>query len=125
MKCHHLSGRLVLAAFLLVGLEALFAVPELSWELAMPGRKDLGIALSLGVAALAAIFLWRAHEPVLARLEPIGTRLARMPRGRWLTGVLLLGLALRLVWALTFPVEQTSDADTYFDLGAQIARGEA
>jgi 4-amino-4-deoxy-L-arabinose transferase-like glycosyltransferase len=120
------SGRLVLAAFLLVSLEALFAVPELSWELMMPGREGLGTAFSLGVAALAAVLLWRKREPILARLEPVAERLARVPRVRWLTGVLLLGLALRLAWALAFPVDrQTSDAGTYFDLGAQIARGEA
>lgn len=119
-------GRLVLAAFLLVGLEALFAVPELSWELAVPGRDALGTALALLVATLAAFFLWRARERLQARLEPVAARLARVPRGRWLAGVLLLGLALRLAWVLAFPVEQqTSDADTYFDLGAQLARGEA
>jgi 4-amino-4-deoxy-L-arabinose transferase-like glycosyltransferase len=118
-------GRFVLAVFLLVGLEALFAVPELSWELAVPGREGLGTALSLGVAALAAVFLWKAREPVLARLEPVAARLAAVPRGRWLAGILLLGLALRLAWALAFPVDQTSDAETYFDLGAQLARGEA
>lgn len=110
--------------FLLVGLEALFAVPELSWELAVPGREGLGTALSLGIVALAAVFLWKAREPVLARLEPVAARLARVPRGGWLTGVLLLGLALRLGWALAFPVNQTSDAGTYFDLGARLARGE-
>lgn len=120
------AGRFVLAVFLLVGLQALFAVPELSWELAMPGREGLGTALSLGVAALAAVFLWKAREPLLARLEPAAARLAVVPRGRWLAGVLLLGLALRLAWVLAFPVDrQTSDAGTYFDLGAQLARGEA
>jgi 4-amino-4-deoxy-L-arabinose transferase-like glycosyltransferase len=119
-------GRFVLLVFLLVGLETLFAVPELSWELAVPGRQGLGIVFSLGVASLAAFVLWKAREPVLARLEPVAARLARVPRSRWLAGVLLLGLALRLAWVLAFPVDrQTSDAGTYFNLGAQLASGEA
>ena len=120
------AGRSVLAVFLLVGLQALFAVPELSWELAVPGREGLGTAISLGVAALAAAVLWKVRAPVLARLEPVAARLARVPRGPWLSGVLLLGLVLRLAWVLVFPVDrQTSDAGTYFDLGALLARGEA
>lgn len=116
---------LVLAAFLLVCLETLFAVPELSWELAVRGHEGLGTAVSLTIAALAAVFVWRAREPLRARLSSAGERLSRMPRGRWLAGVLVAGLVLRLAWALAFPVTQTSDAGTYYALGSMLARGES
>jgi 4-amino-4-deoxy-L-arabinose transferase-like glycosyltransferase len=115
---------LILAAFLLVCLETLFAVPELSWELAVPGHPGLGTALSLAAAVLAAFLVWRGRRPLRARLSVIGERLARIQRGRWLAGVLILGLVLRLAWALAFPIRQTSDAGTYYALGAMLARGE-
>lgn len=115
-------GRLVLAVFLLVTLQALFAVVELSWELVFPEREGLGIGLALGITALAAFLAWRAREPVLARL---GERLAQVPRGRWLAAVLIAGLLLRLGWALAFPAPQTSDAGTYFQLAARLARGDS
>ncbi|HEX7184287.1 MAG TPA: glycosyltransferase family 39 protein [Thermoanaerobaculia bacterium] len=119
------ANRLGLTAFLLVGLEVLFAVPQLSWELAVPGREGLGTAVSLGAAVLAAFFVWRGREPIRARLGSLAERLARVPRGRWLAGILFAGLLLRLVWVLAFPAPQTSDAGTYFALGAKLARGES
>jgi 4-amino-4-deoxy-L-arabinose transferase-like glycosyltransferase len=119
--------RLVLAAFLLVTLQALFAVVKLSWELALPGREGMGMVVALVLTALAAIFAWRGREPVLARLGRLGERLVHLPRisrGRWLAGVLVAGLLLRLGWALAFPAPQTSDAGTYFTLAARLASGE-
>jgi 4-amino-4-deoxy-L-arabinose transferase-like glycosyltransferase len=116
--------RLVLAVFLLVCLQVLFSVTKLSWELAVSGREGLGIVIAFGVTALAAFFAWRGREPILVKLERLGDRLSRIPRGRWLAAVLIAGLLLRLGWALAFPAPQTSDAGTYFQLGAMLARGE-
>lgn len=116
--------RLVLAAFLLVTLQALFAVVKLSWELALPGREGPGTAIAFVLTAIVALLAWRAREPILARLELLGERLAGVPRGRWLAAVLIAGLLLRLAWVLIFPAPQTSDAGTYFELGARLARGE-
>jgi 4-amino-4-deoxy-L-arabinose transferase-like glycosyltransferase len=117
-------NRFFLAAFLLVGLETLFAVPKLSWELAMPGREGLGIVVSLAVAALAAFFIWKWREPLRARVIHLAERLTRVPRWRWLAGLLIAGLLLRLAWALIFPAPQVADAGTYYALGAMLARGE-
>lgn len=114
----------VVAVSVLAGLEVLFAVPALSWELAVPGWEGLGTAISLGAAALAALLVWKARESIGARLGALGERLARVPRGRWLAVVLLAGFLLRLVWVLAFPAPQVSDAGTYFELGAKLARGE-
>ena len=116
--------RLVLSAFLLVCLETLFAVPELSWELAVREPEGLGTGISLAATALAAFLVWRAREPLRSRLSSAGDNLARVPRGRWLAGVLVAGLVLRLAWALAFPVTQTSDAGTYYALGSMLARGD-
>lgn len=116
--------RLVLAAFLLVTLQALFAVVKLSWELALPGSAGLGTAVALVLTVLVAFLAWRAREPILARLERLGEKLVRVPRGRWLAAVLIAGIVLRLAWVLIFPAPQTSDAGTYFQLGARLARGD-
>ena len=117
-------NRFFLAAFLLVCLEALFAVPKLSWELAMPSREGLGILVSLAVAALAAFFVWKWREPLRSRLARLAERLARVPRRLWLAGLLIAGLLFRLAWALIFPAPQVADSGTYYALGAMLARGE-
>lgn len=116
--------RFVLAVFLLVTLETLFAAVELSWELALPGREGLGIGVALAATALAAFLVWKKRGPLLERLGRLGDRLAQVPRGRWLAAVLVAGLLFRLAWVLVFPAPQISDAGTYYQLGARLAHGE-
>lgn len=99
-------------------------MPRLSWELAAGDAGPLGIVFGLTAAALAVFLLWRRRERARASLAALGERLERIPRGAWTAGVLLLGIALRLLWAWLFPAHQSSDALSYSNLAAQLARGE-
>jgi 4-amino-4-deoxy-L-arabinose transferase-like glycosyltransferase len=118
------ASRLLALLFVGVGLEALYTVPKLTWDLAASGGEGIGIALGLAVAALAAPLLWAGRRRLAAGLQAAGARLAAVPRGRWLTGVIGVGIVLRLAWALLFPVPPTSDALAYYDLAARLAHGQ-
>jgi 4-amino-4-deoxy-L-arabinose transferase-like glycosyltransferase len=115
----------ILVLFLFVSLQALFSVPRLSWELATGDGGRTGIALGYAIAAVAAVAVWLARERCRRLLAWIAGRLERIPRRVWIGGVLLLGIALRILWVRTFPAPQASDGLTYTELGAQLARGEA
>jgi 4-amino-4-deoxy-L-arabinose transferase-like glycosyltransferase len=118
------ASRLIVTLFLLVALQALFCVPRLSWELAAGDAGPLGVVFGLAAAVLAVFLLWRRRERARAFLAAVGDRLERIPRGAWMAGVLLLGVALRLLWAWLFPAHQSSDGLSYSNLAAQLARGE-
>jgi 4-amino-4-deoxy-L-arabinose transferase-like glycosyltransferase len=118
------AGRLLAVLFVIVALEALYTVPKLTWELAAGGREGIGIALGLAIAAVAALLLWTGRLRLAAWLQRAGTRLAAIPRGRWLLGVIVAGVALRLAWALLFPAPLASDGLAYYDLAARLAHGQ-
>jgi 4-amino-4-deoxy-L-arabinose transferase-like glycosyltransferase len=58
-------------------------------------------------------------------LAAIAGRLERVPRRVWIGCMLLLGLALRILWVRIFTAPQSSDGQTFTELAAQLARGEA
>lgn len=118
-----LAARFVGFLLLLVVLEALFAVPKLTWDLAVADRALLGILLGLAVAAAAAGLLWLGRHRLAAGLEKIGVRLAAIPRRRWLILLIVGGIAARIAWALLFPSPFTSDGWSYFDLAQRMAQG--
>lgn len=117
------ASRLLQIVFLIVVLQTLFSVPKLTWDLAFPGREGLGIALSAAIALGAAALLWAGRNRIALLLETAGERLAGVPRRRWLTVVIGVGIVLRLAWALLFPARLTSDGLAYYDLAARLAQG--
>jgi 4-amino-4-deoxy-L-arabinose transferase-like glycosyltransferase len=118
------ASRLLALLFVIVGLEALYAIPKLTWDLAVGGREGIGIALSLAIAALAGLLLWTVRRRPAAWFQAAGARLAAVPRGRWLAGVIGTGIVLRLAWDLLFPAPLTSDGLAYYDLAARMAHGQ-
>ena len=117
------ASRLLTALFVIVALEALYTVPKYTWDLAAGDRAGIGVLLGLSVAAAAAALLWAARYRLTALLEPVGERLAAIPRWRWLALVIGTGLALRIAWMLLFPAPLASDGLAYYDLAARLARG--
>ena len=118
------ASRLLVLLFAIVGLEALYTVPKLTWDLAAGRREGIGIALGLAIAALAGLLLWTVRWRLAAWFQGAGARLAAVPRRRWLAGVLGTGIALRLAWALLFPAPLASDGLAYYDLAARLAHGQ-
>jgi 4-amino-4-deoxy-L-arabinose transferase-like glycosyltransferase len=118
------ASRLLALLSVIVGLEALYTVPKLTWDLAVGGREAIGIALSLAIVAAAAFLLWNGRHRLAAWLQGAGKRLAAVPRGRWLAGVIGAGVVLRLTWVLLFPAPLTSDGLAYYDLAARLAHGQ-
>lgn len=118
-----LAARLLSVLFVLVVLEALFAVPKLTWDLAVADRAFLGTLLGLAIAATAAGLLWLGRHRLAAGLEAAGARLATIPRRRWLVLLIVAGLAARLAWALLFPSPFTSDGWSYYELAERLAQG--
>lgn len=117
------AARLLGFLFVLVVLEALFAVPKLMWDLAVADHAFLGMLLGLAVAAAAAGLLWLGRHRLSAGLQAVGVRLAAIPRRRWLVLLIAAGIVLRLAWALLFPAPFTSDGWSYFDLAKRLAQG--
>lgn len=118
------ASRLLALLAVIVGLEALYTVPKLTWDLAAGGREWIGIALGLAIAAVAGLLLWTGRLRLAAWLQRAGARLAAVPRGRWLAGVIGAGVVLRLAWALLFPAPLASDGLAYYDLAARLAHGQ-
>jgi 4-amino-4-deoxy-L-arabinose transferase-like glycosyltransferase len=123
----HGVSRLIAALALWIALQALFSVPRLSWELVASGGGggSVGIVLGFAAASLAAGLVWRGRNHGRRLLARIAGRLERIPRGVWIGGMLLLGLALRILWVRIFTAPQASDGQTYTELAAQLTRGEA
>jgi 4-amino-4-deoxy-L-arabinose transferase-like glycosyltransferase len=121
----HRATRLILVLALFVTLQALFSVPRLSWERFSGNGGFVGIVVGLVIAGVAAAIVWIGRERWRAGLAAVGRRLERVPRGVWIAGVLLIGIVLRVLWARAFPAPQSSDALSYSQLAAQLARGEA
>jgi hypothetical protein len=118
-----LVSRLVGALFVFVGLQALFSVPKLTWELAVGDPEWAGTAFALAVAAGTAAVLWLGRYRAAAWVAAAAGRLHAIPRRRWLVMVILGGLALRLGWALLFPAPFASDGLAYYELGERLANG--
>ena len=112
--------RLARAAFVLFCVESLFSVPYLS-VLLFRGSVILASTAALCVlAVVGTLFAFRnSLLPLLGRLlraPSIGNRV-------WLSFWLIFGLALRLAWALLFPVALKSDHLAYFQGAAILAEG--
>ena len=117
------ASRLVGLLFLLVVVEALFAVPKLTWDLAVAGHPLFGTLFGLLIAAAATGLLWVSRHRLAASLQAMGARLAAVPRRRWLVLVIAVGIVLRLAWALLFPSEPVSDGLAYYDLADRLVQG--
>lgn len=115
--------RLLALAFLVLAAEALFAVPKLTWDLATGGEGTVGSVLGIAVAAAALAVLWMARQRIATLLGAAGSRLAAIPRGRWLAALIVAGIAARVVWALLFPSPFTSDGESYYKLARRLAQG--
>ncbi|HYO14937.1 MAG TPA: glycosyltransferase family 39 protein [Thermoanaerobaculia bacterium] len=118
-----LTSRLVGLLFLFVTVQALFSVPRMMWELAVGDPEWAGIAFALAVATGTAVALWLGRHRAAAWTAAAARRLCAVPRLRWLSMVILGGLALRLAWALLFPAPFASDGLSYYELGERLANG--
>ena len=115
--------RLLALAFLVLAAEALFAVPKLTWDLATGCECRVGIVIGFLIAAVALAVLWTTRHRIAALLGAVGSRLAAIPRGRWLASLIVAGIAARVVWVLLFPAPFTSDGEAYYKLARRLSQG--
>lgn len=112
--------RLAQGVFAAFCLETIFALPFRSLQLA--GRSDrIAVIVALGVVLFASL-LFALRNKIL----PLLSRCLRLPdvgEKVWLLSMLTVGLAMRLAWALSFPVTLKSDHLAYFQIAAQMAQG--
>jgi 4-amino-4-deoxy-L-arabinose transferase-like glycosyltransferase len=121
-----MTAVLIWSALLAVAVQAIFSVPFLSWSLAFQGPGgSVAPAFGGAVAVLAAAVAWRYREALRNCLLRTVDLISGPDQRTWIAGVLIAGIALRAAWFVLFPAEQTSDAATYFNLAAKLARGEA
>jgi 4-amino-4-deoxy-L-arabinose transferase-like glycosyltransferase len=106
--------------FVLFCAETIFSLPYRS--VLLSGRSVLLSSIAaLSVLAVAGILFAFRHS-----LLPLLNRLLRFPSigdKAWLIFWLFFGLALRLAWALRFPVSLKSDHLAYFQLATDMAQG--
>lgn len=81
------------------------------------------VAVVAATLVLFIVLLWRQRWLITA-LGRLADRLAPISLGRWLIGVGLLGIALRLVVFLAADVEQTRDKLAYWTIAQLVAAGE-
>jgi 4-amino-4-deoxy-L-arabinose transferase-like glycosyltransferase len=108
--------------FVLFCAETLFSLPYRSVYLLRQSASQAWIAALFVLVMICACFAFR--QPVLRAL---GSLLSAPSIGNkaWLSFWLIFGLALRLAWALRFPVTLKSDNLIYFDVAAKMAHGQS
>jgi 4-amino-4-deoxy-L-arabinose transferase-like glycosyltransferase len=116
------TSRLAQAVFVLLCAETLFSVPYRSIYLLRHSIYQAWITAICVLAAIGVCFAFR--QPVLRAL---GRMLSSPSKGNkaWLSFWLIFGLALRLAWALRFPIPLQSDNLIFFDVAAKMAHGQS
>lgn len=117
-------GRLVDGLWLDWVIGALFVLATFSTSLqllrggtALPESLRLLVSTACALALLAAVVLLSGEKG--RRLACFLASFGRIP----VWGAVLLGIALRLVWVLTFPADAGSDGAVYLSLAAKLIDG--
>ena len=114
--------RLAQSAFVLLCAETLFSLPYRSISLLRRPAFEAWIGALCVLAAIGVCFIFR--QPVLRALGFL-LRAPSVGNKAWLGFWLIVGLALRLVWALRFPLPLQSDNLVYYEVAARMAHGQA
>lgn len=111
---------LLRAVFVIICVETLFSLPYRSVYLSGHPVLVSSIAALCVLALIGTLFAFRC-----SLLLWLGSLLSAPSIGNkaWISFWLVFGLALRLAWALCFPVTLKSDHLAYFQLAANMARG--
>ncbi|MGB7985167.1 MAG: glycosyltransferase family 39 protein [Terracidiphilus sp.] len=113
--------RLAQVIFVLLCVETLFSLPYRSIYLLRQSAFQAWIAAILVLIIICACFAIR--KPILRTMGHL-LLAPSISNKLWLSFWLIFGLALRLLWALCFPVTLTSDNLIYFDVAAKMAFGQ-
>ena len=112
------------ALLVVLALETLVAIPALSWELFLPERESL----SLYVGVIVALFLLSILFVLRDRIGKVVAAFSAWPAkpsvNTRLWVIWMLGLLLRLVWVIVFPVTPASDSATYLSLAHKLIAGQ-
>jgi len=106
--------------FIIVTLEAIFAVPFLSWEVAVGNARLWGgwFALLALIAICAAV--WFGLDRWRALFASLGSKLDDRAAHRAFWFSLILGTILRILWVWIYPAPQHSDQAVYFGLATSL-----
>ncbi len=107
-----------------VAVVATFSIPALNLEQVLGGGHRLITVGGSAAFCVGAILLARRSGAYwLDASGRVATRLAAIPRTRWILGCIAVGVALRAAWIAAFPFEQQSDSMTYGYLAHRLATG--
>ncbi|MCL2885388.1 MAG: glycosyltransferase family 39 protein [Betaproteobacteria bacterium] len=119
-----LSGGWLDAIVLLLAALACFSTPLLILRLGL-GEDSAVSAWFFPIAAAVMLCLGIAALMLARRLSAWSPHVEAALRRLPLVLIVLIGLALRLLWILTFPAEPGSDGATYVDLARRLVAGES
>lgn len=111
------------AAFGLALAYAVFAVFALNIDTADHRDETLPTLAGFAGAGPLLLMLWLARARLGALLRAAMARLAAIGAARGFAAALLLGLALRIAWALLVPPVPVSDGASYLALARRLASG--
>ena len=123
-------GRAVSCVFIAIAFWTVICVPYLNLSL-MTGNSALDfsfqsasnlivLALSIVIAAACIYFALVRGGAIAGCLQRIVEMTARFSTAYWLTGMLAIGIGLRLVWLLVFDAPLRSDFATYYGLARKL-----
>lgn len=101
---------------------ALFSIPKLSLTLLGGEISSLGTVSGAAAAGLLLFFVWRHHSWLAALIQRPIHNLTRIPVTVWLISLIVMGVLLRYMWAVSFPAPLSSDGATYFGLAERLLK---
>lgn len=116
--------RLAMFLLLIAAVGALFATPALAWMQLKGSIGSAGYVVSAVFAAIACGIAFLLRERIISATAQV-VRVVSIPSTRtWLAFVIALGLLLRIVWIVSFPVEPISDGASYLALAQSLLAGQ-
>lgn len=101
---------------------ALFSIPKLSFTLLGGEISSLGTVSGIATAGVLLCIVWRHHSWLAALVRRPVHILARIPVTVWLIALIVIGILLRYMWAVSFPAPLSSDGATYFGLAERLLK---
>lgn len=101
---------------------ALFSIPKLSFTLLGGEISSLGTVSGIATAGVLLFFVWRHHAWLAVLVQRPIHILARIPGTVWLISLIVIGVLLRYIWAVSFPAPLSSDGATYFNLAERLLK---
>lgn len=114
---------LISLGFAAVVLIALYSVPRMVLEAAQVSSGTSAVIAGIAVVAAAWLGTRIPGGKVGGVCRSLLDRMQKVPKTVWLTGLIVSGLLLRVLWMGAFLPPLHSDAAVYFDLAVKLFNG--